>query len=102
MKRTKSIFSLYIGIALLIVVLLAIYTYRLFSKNIEIEGFDIKQNIDYYVITMREESRMKNIETQIKKSGIQMNILPTIKYRQTFMQMRVKNSQINSRIEKTR
>jgi len=74
MKRTKSNFSLYIVIALLIVILLAIYTYRLFSKNIEIEGFDIKQNIDYYVITMREENRMKNIETQIKKSGIQMNM----------------------------
>ena len=29
-----------------------------FYKNTEIDNFDIIQKIDYYVITMKEESRM--------------------------------------------
>lgn len=37
-----------------------------FYKNSEIDNFDIIQKIDYYVITMKEESRIKNIKTQIE------------------------------------
>lgn len=64
-------FIIYCLIVLLILVLFG-YMYRRFSKKVE--GFDVNNNIDYYVITMREPERMKNIETQIKKSGIPMNM----------------------------
>lgn len=45
------------------------------DKNIE--NFHVKQNIDYYVITMFSPDRLANIETQIKKmkdTGIDMNM----------------------------
>jgi hypothetical protein len=70
--------------------------------------------IDYYVITMREPERLKNIENQMKKSDISINYIDAVVgknldidkyieknyYLQIFMRTRVKNSQINLKTEK--
>lgn len=53
-------------IILLLMMTLTIAVLFYYYKNTEIDNFDIIQKIDYYVITMKEKSRMKNIKTQIE------------------------------------
>lgn len=59
-------------IKLLLTLLLTLIIGLFFYKNTEIDNFYIIQKIDYYVITMKEESRMKNIKTQIENQKQRM------------------------------
>ena len=72
MKKNKIIIIILIAL-LLISLLVNLYT---FSYK---EQFDTNNNIDYYVISLRHEDRMKNIKEQEEKMGINVNIFDAVK-----------------------
>ena len=68
MNWSKSRMTIIMMLLLTLIIAVLFYYY----KNTEIDNFDIIQTIDYYVITMKEESRMKNIKTQIENQKQRM------------------------------
>ena len=74
-------------IAIIIIIILILIIYLLLTVNITIiynENFDNSSNkhdIDYYVITLKSEDRLQNINDQVSKYNIKLNIIEGIHWK---------------------